>query len=314
MRVVRVRECGAPDVLRVEEADRPVPAAGQVLIAVAVAGVAYGDVIVRSGQYPMPLPYVPGIEVGGRVVEVGPGGDPAMVGRQVVATTVGNTGGYAEFAVATDVHPTDLPLDRAVAVFSAGGLAVGMLAAMRVGPDDTVLVTAAAGRIGSLLVQRAASLGARVVAAASGPAKLAAAREFGAHVTIDYGTDDHGSDDWAAAAGEVTVALDAVGGTIGARALATLVAGRGRFGTYGFTSGTWTPLDARQIGRRGLTVVGPLGIVFAKPPAEQRADIEEALRGDLVPRIHATYDLADAARAHADLEARANVGAVLLTT
>src|SRR4051812_23997250 len=86
---------------------------------------------------------------------------------------------------------------------------------------------------------------------------------------------------------------------------------------YGFTSGTWTALDTRQLSRRGLTVTGALGITFAKRAAEQRADAEQALKaasaGHLVPRIHATYPLEHAAQAHADLEERRTIGALLLT-
>ncbi|WP_141726659.1 zinc-binding dehydrogenase, partial [Actinacidiphila rubida] len=112
------------------------------------------------------------------------------------------------------------------------------------------------------------------------------------------------------------VTLDAIGGDIGARALEA-TAGGGRFGLYGFTSGTWVPLDAHQIGRRGITVVGALGIAFAKSAAEQRADAEAALKaavaGELVPRIHDTFPLDQAAAAHAAVESRSTVGAVLLT-
>lgn len=86
---------------------------------------------------------------------------------------------------------------------------------------------------------------------------------------------------------------------------------------YGFASGQWTPLNTQQIARRGLSVIGPLGIVFAKPAAEQRADAEQALAvantGQVVPRIHATYPLERASEAHTELEARGNIGAILLT-
>ena len=112
----------------------PAPAEGEVLVAVEVAGLSYGDVIVRSGRYPFPLPYVPGLEVGGRVVAAGPGTDPALVGARVVAATVGMSGGYAEFAVSEAVNahrvPEALGLDTAVAVAQSGALAIGMLAVL----------------------------------------------------------------------------------------------------------------------------------------------------------------------------------------
>jgi NADPH2:quinone reductase len=112
------------------------------------------------------------------------------------------------------------------------------------------------------------------------------------------------------------VALDAIGGAIGAGALSALRDGAGRLGTYGFASGEWTPLDAGTIGRRVLTVVGAAGITFAKPDAEQRADAERALSelaaGRLTPRIHAVLPLEAAPEAHAELAARRNLGAILL--
>jgi NADPH2:quinone reductase len=262
------------------------------------------------------------MEVGGRVVEVGPGVDPSLAGRRVVATTLGNTGGYAEAALAEvgNVYPVPegLPLERAVPVFQAGAVSAGILSAMRVRAGETVLVTAAAGRIGSLLVQLAKAAGAaRVIGAVGGPGKLAAAAESGAGVTVDYtesdwvaqvkaATDDRGAD----------VVLDAIGGTIGEQALEATADGGGRFGVYGFASGTWVRLDTGRLVRRGLSVIAPLGIAFAKPPAEQRADAERALdaaaAGDLVPRIHATYSLEQAPEAHADLEKRRSIGAILL--
>jgi NADPH2:quinone reductase len=103
---------------------------------------------------------------------------------------------------------------------------------------------------------------------------------------------------------------------VGAAALEATADG-GRFGLYGFTSGTWTPLDAHTIGRRGLSVVGPLGVVFARSAARQHADAELALRaaadGRLLPHIHGVLPLRRAAQAHAALESRSTVGAVLLT-
>ncbi|MES4908881.1 MULTISPECIES: zinc-binding dehydrogenase [unclassified Streptomyces] len=322
MRVVRVDEFGPPQVLHVEEADAPEAGPGQAVVEVEVAAAIYGDTIVRGGRYPFPLPYVPGLEVAGRVVSVHPASDQSLVGQRVVATTVGMTGGYAEQAVVAvgQMHPVpvELSLDEAIAVFQAGAVAGGILSAVRLSPDDSVLVTAAAGRIGSLLVQLAKERGARtVIGAAGGERKTAAAREFGADLAVDYTADG-----WVEQVKEATggkgadIVLDAVGGTVGARALDAAADGGGRIGVYGFTSGEWTALDAFTLGRRGLTVIGALGIAFAKPAAEQHADVTEALKaaaaGRIGARIHATYPLEQAAEAHADLEERRTIGAVLL--
>lgn len=320
MRVIGIRAFGPPEVLGVDEMPEPEPAAGQAVVAVEAASVIYGDVIVRSGRYPVPLPYVPGIEVGGEVVAVGPGTDRSPLGRRVVATTVGNSGGYAERALVpvawTFPVPDEMPLATALAVFQAGAVASGMLAAMRVRDGETVLVTAAAGRIGSLLVQLAKAGGATVIGAAAA-GKLAAVEDFGADHTVDYGAEDWPDRVRELSGGGVDVVLDAVGGDVATEALRAAADGRGRFGLYGFASGAWLPLDAQVIAQRGLTVAGPLGIVFAKPDAEQRADAEHALAaaadGRLRPRIHATYPLDRAADAHAEIEKRRSVGAVLLT-
>ncbi len=322
MRVVRVREFGPPQVMRIEEAEAPHPSAGQVAVAVELIGATYAETIVRSGRYPLPLPYEPGIEVGGRVLEVGPEVDPSLVGQRVVATSLGNTGGYAEVALAEAVNvfvvPEGLSLEQAVPVFQAGAVSVGVLSAMKVQPGESVLITAAAGRIGSLLTQLAKRLGSGPVIAGVGSAeKVAAAKEFGADVVVDYSHPD-----WSDAVREATggkgvdVALDAIGGDIGEQALRAVGNG-GRFGIYGFASGTWTPVDALQVAQRGLSVIGPLGITFAKPLTEQRLDVEASLRaavaGDLVPRIHARYPFEEVVRAHVDLESRQTVGAILLS-
>jgi NADPH:quinone reductase len=319
MRIVRVREFGGPEVLRVEEARTPRPAAGQVLVAVEVAGVIYGETMVRSGRYPLPLPYEPGMEVGGEVVEVGPGVDSSLVGRVVVATTLGNSGGYAEAALAEAgnvfVVPSGLALEQAISVFQAGAVALGLLSATGVRAGETVLVTAAAGRIGSVLVQLARTAGAKVIGAAGGPEKVAAAAGFGADVAVDYG-----SPSWVKevqdATGGVDVVLDAIGGALGEQAVETAADNGGRIGIYGYASGSWTPLDISQVVRRGLTVSGPLSITFAKPLADQRADAQHALdaaaNGTLKSRIHAVHPLERSASAHAALEGRQTIGAVLL--
>jgi len=321
MRAVHVSAAGSPEVLRVVEIDRPEPGRGEVLVAVEAAAVIFGDVMVRSGAYPWKFPYVPGIEVGGQVVAVGPDADPALNGRWVVATTPGMTGGYAQFArvEAASVHlvPEGLPLDEAVAVFQAGGLAAGILGALRVGAQDSVLITAAAGRIGSLLVQLARARGARTVIGAVGSeGKLPAVWGNGVDLAVDYSDPGWIEKVTKQTGGEgVDVVLDAIGGSLRSQAMKTAAAGTGRIGVYGFAGGE-TSIDTVDISARGLTVVGALGVVWARPEDEQRADVENALKaaaaGDLVPTIHRGYPLEKAPEAHAELEGRRNIGAILL--
>jgi NADPH2:quinone reductase len=321
MRAIRVDRFGEPDVLVIDDLADPRPGAGQVLVDVRMAGVAYGDVMVRSGRYPLPLPWIPGLEVGGKVVAIGAGADESLLGKVVVATTAGQAGGYAERALTTAAYtfpvPDGLALDVALTVFQAGALARGLLCAMRLTADDSVLITAAAGRIGSLLVQWAKSAGAMVIGAAS-RGKLADVTEFGADHAIDYGAPG-----WADRVRELTagrgatLALDAVGGETALSAIAATADGTGRIGLYGYASGAFPALDAGVIARRGLTVSGPLGTVIRKSDAEQRDDAEQALaaasRGRLTPRIHARYPLEQAADAHRELEGRRSVGAIVLT-
>jgi NADPH2:quinone reductase len=321
MRAVKVNRFGEPDVLVIEEVADPEPAAGQVLVDVCMAGVVYGDAIVRSGRYPLPLPWIPGVEVGGQVVAAGPDADETLLGKTVVATTAGQAGGYAERALVTAAYtfpvPDGLALDVALAVFQAGAVARGLLSAMRLSGDDTVLITAAAGRIGSLLVQLAKSAGAKVMGAASRE-KLTAVTEFGADHAIDYGAVGWPDQVRELTAGRgATLVLDAVGGQTATHALAATADGGGRIGLYGFASGQWPALDAQAIGRRGLTVSGPLGMLIRKSDAEQRDDAKQALaaaaRGELTPRIHARFPLERAADAHRELEGRRSVGAIVLT-
>ncbi len=321
MRAIRVDRFGGPDVLVIDDVADPQPAAGQVLVDVCMAGVVYGDVIVRSGRYPLPLPWIPGLEVGGQVVAAGPDVDKSLLGKTVVATTAGQAGGYAERALATAAYtfpvPDGLALDVALAVFQAGAVARGLLSAMRLSGDDTVLITAAAGRIGSLLVQSAKSAGATVIGAASRE-KLATVAEFGADHAVDYGATD-----WPDQVRELTggrgadLVLDAVGGETAASALAATADGGGRIGLYGFASGQWPMLDAQTFATRGLTVSGPLGMLIRKSDAEQHDDAAQALaaaaRGELIPRIHARFPLERAADAHRELEERRSVGAIMLT-
>ncbi len=321
MRAVRVSEFGGPEVLVVETVADPAPGEGQVLIDVRLAGVAYGDVMVRSGVYPLPLPWIPGFEVAGEVLAVGAGVDESLIGRIVVATTIGQSGGYAERAVApaayTFVVPEELALDVALTVFQSGATARGLLGAMRLTADDTVLITAAAGRIGSLMVQLAKSAGATVIGAASA-GKLGAVKEFGADHAVDYGADD-----WSGRVRELTggrgvsLVLDSVGGATAEAAFAVTEDGRGRFGVYGYASGAWPRLPIEDITRRGLTVCGALGTVIRKSDVEQREDAAQALaaavRGELTPRVHSRFALDRAADAHRELQERRSVGAIVIT-
>jgi NADPH:quinone reductase len=321
MHAIRQYELGPPSTLRYEEVPDPEPAADQVRIRVEAIGVHFVDTSLRRGQaggaFTLPeLPTTPGREVAGTVDAVGPGVDPRWAGRRVVAHLGTANGGYAELAVArvASLHaiPGHLSPEHAVAMVGTGRTAVGVLERAALVPDDVVLVTSAAGGLGTLFVQATRNVGARAVGVAGGPAKVARVRDLGADVAVDYGQPDW-PDQVRRALGDeqVSVVLDGVGGAIGRAALELLRPG-GRLVLFGFSSGQPTDVSLRDIMERSLTVTWALGrpLLDDLPRLETLA-LEEAAAGHLVPEV-TTFPLADAAGAHAALESRATVGKVVL--
>jgi NADPH2:quinone reductase len=308
VRAVVIREFGPPSVLALTEVAEPVPGPGEVIVDVELAGVTFVETQVRSGRPPNPamLPALPAI--------LGNGVGGTVAGRRVVAS-LGGTGGYAERAVAPARQllevPDGVPLRDAVALLADGrtALALTELAELRAG--DTVVVEAAAGGVGTLLVQLARNAGARVVALASSEGKLAVARELGADLAVSYA-----GPGWAErvrdSAGAADVVFDGVGGDIGRAAFGLLRAG-GRFCPFGMASGGFAPVPpdlaaACQVSvRRG-----------AVPDAARRAELAraalaQAAAGRIRPVIGQEPGLAQAGAAHAAIEARSVIGKTLLT-
>jgi len=311
MRAVWLREFGDPEVLVPGDAPDPVAGPGQVLVEVVFANVTFVETQFRAGA-PGPFrgepPLIPGNGVGGVISAVGAGVDPGLAGQRVVTST-GGSGGYAQ-RVAVDAAavfgvPAALALDVAVAVLADGRTATGLVHATRVRPGDRVLVEAAAGGVGGLLVQLAKAAGAEVVGAAGGPAKVAHVAELGADLAVDYREAG-----WADRAGEVDVVFDGVGGPIGTAAFGLLRRG-GRMAVYGLASGAWAEVSEEDAAARGVSLVRSLG-----GPAEMRAFTESALSeaaaGRLVPVIGRRFPLERAADAHAAIESRATLGKTLL--
>ncbi|MGW3292136.1 NADP-dependent oxidoreductase [Streptomyces sp. NPDC001002] len=174
MRAVRFHEYGGIDVLRVEEVERPVPGAGQVLVEVRAAGIQPGEVMIREGarhgRWPSTFPSGQGSDLAGVVVEAGPQVRGFAVGDEVLGFTH-NRASHAEFVVADDVQlvsrPEGLPWDVAGALYVAGTTAYATVFAVDPGPADTVVVSGAAGGVGSLAVQLARRRGATVIGVAS---------------------------------------------------------------------------------------------------------------------------------------------------
>ena len=319
MHAAMIREFGPPEVLAPAELPAPRPAGDEALIAVTFGNVTFVETQIRAGRPPHPsmlpsLPAILGNGVGGTVIAVGPDADPDLVGRAVVASLAGS-GGYAEQAVTAATRlipvPDGVTMRDAVALLADGRTAMSLLDRADVRDGDTVVIEAAAGGVGTLLVQLAHNAGARVVALAGGDRKLALAADLGADVTVDYRTGD-----WSSqvrdAVGAADVVFDGVGGDVGAAAFGLLRPG-GRFCPFGMASGGFAPVtaDMARAAQVDVRSGGPLS------PAESarlsRAALDEASAGRLRPVIGQEHPLSEAAAAHAAIEARATIGKTLLT-
>ncbi len=316
MRAVWLREFGGPEALVAGDAPDPVAGPGRAVVDVAYANVTFVETQFRArgfGPFKAELPMIPGNGVGGLVTAVGEGVDERVVGRRVVTGT-GGSGGYAERVAADGAGlievPGGLELDRAVALLADGRTATMLVEAAALRAGDRVLVEAAAGGVGTLLVQLARAAGAVVVAAAGGARKLDVARELGAGVLVDYREPG-----WAERvrelAGGLEVVFDGVGGAIGRSAFELLEPG-GRILSFGAASGEFTEIPDGAAGERGVTVLRG-----ARPTPEQmraftESALAEAAAGRLRPVIGQRFPLERAADAHAAIESRATVGKTLL--
>jgi NADPH:quinone reductase len=234
--------------------------------------------------------------------------------------TCASPGGYAELAVCAEpsLHelPDGLAEDAAVAMVGTGRTTMAILEAAQLGPDDVALVTAAAGGVGSLLVQAARAAGATVVGLAGGMDKVARVQALGASVAIDYTRPEWPQEVRDALDGrEPTVALDGVGGDAGRAALELLAPG-GRLIMFGMASGELTRLSAADLFDRALTASAAIGPRVLRRPGGMRALEAEALAaaadGRLVPVVGSRFPLSEAAAAHAAIEARATAGKTVL--
>ncbi|WP_328494932.1 zinc-binding dehydrogenase [Streptomyces sp. NBC_00414] len=335
MQATRLHTFGPPENLTYERTEAPVPAPGQVRIKVAAAGVHLLDTALRAGvkgPYPeLPdLPTIPGREVAGTVESLGEGVAALWLGKQVVAHLGLNPGGYAELAV-TDVDrvheiPGNLDFAQAVAMIGTGRTTMGILQFAELTPDSVAVIPAAAGGIGTLLVQYAKNAGATVIGLAGGSDKVARVEKNGADLAVDY-LDPDWPDQVRRFLGNrpATVVFDGVGGETARKAVALLTPRtphaphpphpRGSHIVFGW-SGTGlhdgTPYLVEGV---SLSVLGPAMMQKAGGPnpirtLELRA-LAEAAEGRLVPAIH-RFPLAEAAAAHRALETRATHGKVIL--
>lgn len=322
MLVMEAERFGGPQVLTARQVPDPVAGPGRVVVRTSAADVLFVDTFIRAGRavdfFPIRPPYVPGNGVAGQVISLGDGVDPGWAGRPVVAHTGGSggSGGYAEqVAVAAGELipvPDELGLPAAAALLHDGSTAMGLLLETGVKPGEQVLVTAAGGGMGVLLVQLARAAGGRVIGAARGRRKLAVVRDAGADAVVDYSEPG-----WAAQVRELTaghgpdVVFDGAGGPLG-RSAFEIIAPGGRFSAHGMSGGGFAPLDQAEARHRRVTVNG-IG-AYEPEVFRQRAAaaLAEAAAGRLCPVVGQEYPLASAAEAHAALESRLAVAKTLL--
>jgi len=323
-RVVEITAPGGPEVLQVRSRDVPVPKPGEVLIAVAAAGVNRPDVLQRMGRYPVPpgASDLPGLEVAGTIAALGAGVTQWKKGDRVCALTPG--GGYAEHCIApaSSCLPVPKGLDFVQAaslpetyftvwsnVFDRGALK----------PGETFLVQGGSSGIGVAAIQMVHALGHRVFATAGTPEKCAACEKLGAERAINYRTEDFVEVVKSLTKGKgVDVILDMVAGDYVPREMKAL-ADDGRIVLIAFLGGSKATLDFNEILRRRLVLTGS---TLRPRSVEFKAAIAQALRekvwplleaGTMKPVIHATFPLAEAAKAHAMLEAGEHIGKIVLT-
>lgn len=303
-----MREFGPPSVLRGENVPSPTPGPGQVVIDVAFANVTFVETQVRAGEPPNPamlpkLPVVPGNGVGGVLAD----------GRRVVASLNGS-GGYAELAAADASALIDIPdgleTDQAIALLADGRTALALLRAASVRAGETVLVEAAAGGVGHLLVQLAGQAGARVIGAAGGERKLSVVRELGAELAVDY-SEPGWADRLRTSVGTVDVVFDGVGGQL-AREAFSVLHDAGRFVPFGMASGSFGPIASGSFAPVSERVIR----LPRATPEELRELAQTAIAEATAGRLHALigqrYPLEQAAAAHTAIEQRATIGKTLL--
>lgn len=318
--IIRVHQTGGPEVLAYEDAEAPKPGSGQALIRQEAIGINYIDTYFRSGLYPQPIPFTPGSEGAGTVVAVGEGVSEVKAGDRVAYA--GPIGGYAaERVIAADrlvVLPDDISAEQAAAMMLKGMTAQYLLRrTFRVGREHTILVHAAAGGVGSILIQWARHLGAKIIGTAGSPEKMELARQLGCdHVVASR------DKDWAEQAVEATggdkcdVVYDGVGKATFPGSLDCLKP-LGMWVSFGSASG---PVEAFPV-----SLLQQKGSLFATRPTMNHyvAAREDLLAsaGELfgvvgsgavkIP-VQKRYALKDARKAHEDLEGRQTTGSAVL--
>jgi NADPH2:quinone reductase len=324
MRAVEIKQPGGPEVLVPTRRPVPQPAKGEVLIRVAAAGVNRPDVFQRQGSYAPPpgTTDLPGLEVAGEVVAIGPETARWKVGDKVTALVAG--GGYAEYCVAP--APQCLPIPDGLTMIEAAALPETFLTVWtnvfqrgRLQAGETLLVHGGSSGIGTTAIQLASRSGSRVFATAGSAEKCSKCRELGASVAIDYKTEDFVKVIERETGGKgVDVILDMVGGDYINRNLQCLAV-EGRMVHISFLKGTKAEINLSSLMVKRQTITGS---TLRPQSVAQKGAIAKAVEekvwplvaaGEVRPQIHATFPLEQAAEAHRLMESSAHVGKIMLT-
>ncbi|MDN5863206.1 MAG: NADPH:quinone oxidoreductase family protein [Salinisphaera sp.] len=323
MKAIVCQELGPPSALHYGNLPDPKPGKGEVLIAARACGVNFPDTLIIQGRYQFKpgLPFAPGSEVAGEVVEVGEGVEAIQPGDRVMSLVI--HGAFAEYVVARAATVVPIPegLDFAGAAAFPMAFGTSMYALQQRGAlqkGETLLVLGAAGGVGLAAVQIGKALGARVIAAASSVEKLALCGEHGADEGVNY-TDDTPLKDQVKALTDgrgADVIYDAVGGDAFDQALSA-INWNGRLLVVGFASGTIPKAAANRILLKGASVVGVFWGRFSQvEPQENMANFAQLARwyaeGRIRPLVTRTYPLQDAAQALDALLARTATGKLVL--
>lgn len=317
--VIRIHKHGGPEEMKFETVELGAPGAGQVKLKQTAIGLNFIDVYTRTGLYPGQTPAVLGVEASGVVEAVGEGVDTLKVGDRVVYN--GLAGSYATHRLAPAERMVKIPdfvKDEDAAAVFLKGMTVWMLIfeIRRLEPGETIVVWAAAGGVGSILVPWANALGARVIGVVSTPEKAKLAKEYGCWETI------LASEDVSARVKElnggkgVPVVYDSVGKTSAEPSLKSL-APRGWFITYGNASGPVDPIPPARLNQGGSLIMTRPGLFTF---THKRSDLDRgaaavwgAIRaGAIKADVRQRFALKDAAEAHRALEARKTSGATIL--
>ncbi len=317
MKAIRITKFGGAENLSFDEIEKPKPKADEVLIKTEAAGINFADIMLRQGKYLFrpELPFTPGFEAAGTIAEVGEKVEKFKVGQRVLAMMKG--GGYAEFAAANASQivpiPDEMSFGESTVLLVQGLTALGLLENLK--PDDTILIHAAAGGVGSLLVQLAKIKGAKkIIGTASSESKLERIVNLGADVGINYTESDWTEQIKSAADGRgADLIIEMVGGEIGRRNFECLAA-KGTIIVYGAASGEDFQISALSLLSRMQTIKGyNLNLETAENMAEFTKKLMQYFQDEKLEISLQKFPLENAAEAHKAIESRKTTGKVVLT-